>query len=497
MKDWLLAGEFSKKTGLSLKALRLYEDKGILISHTRGENNYRYYSLGQIENAKVILEYKQLGFSLDQIKIILDEGGIFCFLDILDKQIEESQKQTKNLEIRLSKLLSIKSSLNSKSVLTEEQRGVFMANLFENSINNLKRQGLSGSEVEAYLKREIEVLSPEKKELLAQVKNLIIQAQERNIKLGPGRMNSAASIILLGEGVSSLNPVEYGLMPETFAFSKIMMIDVEYSNHQFIGELCEQISKDLQFEVVAFRNPLLDIYKKIQDIVGEIAFDKFLDEDPRILGIASSLGRTGIYGIDWNPNYQAFQMSNEEYRKEFTYTDKELDSLFNRYVFESPQDYVNQMTIMRFLGRESLKQYRSINKEKIVPELIETKGLLLYREDWIKIYMRAVSCDFSIANEKLNILREKALADDKVLKDENLLLEITDLGLRFILLNSVTKLQSKSNQVSWWWHFKRTAILKLLWKDLYLQTIVDWEKENKIIWQEFGFKYDGGYHLKA
>jgi DNA-binding transcriptional MerR regulator len=43
MKNWLTIGQFSKKIGVSSKALRLYEKIGLITSHTRGENGYRYY----------------------------------------------------------------------------------------------------------------------------------------------------------------------------------------------------------------------------------------------------------------------------------------------------------------------------------------------------------------------------------------------------------------------------------------------------------------------
>lgn len=43
MKDWVSVGEFGKKTGLSYKALRIYEEKRILIPHSRSEGDHRVY----------------------------------------------------------------------------------------------------------------------------------------------------------------------------------------------------------------------------------------------------------------------------------------------------------------------------------------------------------------------------------------------------------------------------------------------------------------------
>ncbi len=68
MKNWLTVGQFSKAMGVSAKALRLYEKMGLLKSHARGENGYRYYNESQLGLAKRLKEFKDLGFSLAEIK---------------------------------------------------------------------------------------------------------------------------------------------------------------------------------------------------------------------------------------------------------------------------------------------------------------------------------------------------------------------------------------------------------------------------------------------
>jgi len=49
MKNWNTIGQFSKKVGMSTKALRLYEEIELIKSHARGENGYRYYHDNQVE----------------------------------------------------------------------------------------------------------------------------------------------------------------------------------------------------------------------------------------------------------------------------------------------------------------------------------------------------------------------------------------------------------------------------------------------------------------
>ena len=68
MKNWNTIGQFSKKVGISAKALRLYEKIQLIKSHARGENGYRYYHDQQIELAHRLNDFKNLGFTLAEIK---------------------------------------------------------------------------------------------------------------------------------------------------------------------------------------------------------------------------------------------------------------------------------------------------------------------------------------------------------------------------------------------------------------------------------------------
>lgn len=73
--ELMLIGEIAEFFGVSRKALRLYEKKGILKpAKVDAENGYRYYSAEQIQQLNALLELKTLGFSLDEIKTVMDGG---------------------------------------------------------------------------------------------------------------------------------------------------------------------------------------------------------------------------------------------------------------------------------------------------------------------------------------------------------------------------------------------------------------------------------------
>ena len=71
----LRIGEFSRLAQVSADTLRYYDECGLLRpTHTDRANGYRYYAVGQLPRLNRILALKDLGFSLDQIARVLDDG---------------------------------------------------------------------------------------------------------------------------------------------------------------------------------------------------------------------------------------------------------------------------------------------------------------------------------------------------------------------------------------------------------------------------------------
>lgn len=89
MKDNLmLIGEIADFFGISRKAIRLYEKKGIIKPvKVDSKNGYRYYSAEQVQQLNALLELKSLGFSLDEIKTVVDgENDREQLLYVLEKK---------------------------------------------------------------------------------------------------------------------------------------------------------------------------------------------------------------------------------------------------------------------------------------------------------------------------------------------------------------------------------------------------------------------------
>ncbi len=92
--ELMLIGEIADFFGISRKAIRLYEKKGIIKPvKVDAENGYRYYSAEQIQQLNALLELKALGFSLDEIKMIIDgKTAKIPLLEMLEKKRQAWQE---------------------------------------------------------------------------------------------------------------------------------------------------------------------------------------------------------------------------------------------------------------------------------------------------------------------------------------------------------------------------------------------------------------------
>jgi DNA-binding transcriptional MerR regulator len=65
-------GEFARRSRLSLKALRLYDERGVLVpSRVDQASGYRYYDTGQLDQARLVVMLRQLQVPLKAIKELL------------------------------------------------------------------------------------------------------------------------------------------------------------------------------------------------------------------------------------------------------------------------------------------------------------------------------------------------------------------------------------------------------------------------------------------
>ncbi|NDJ77997.1 MAG: MerR family transcriptional regulator [Chloroflexi bacterium] len=106
-------GDFSRLSQVSVKALRYYDEIGLLKpAHIDPFTNYRYYSSEQLPRLNRILALKDLGLSLEQIGLLLvDELPVAAMQAMLsDKQaeiaraVEEQRARLARVEARLRQI---------------------------------------------------------------------------------------------------------------------------------------------------------------------------------------------------------------------------------------------------------------------------------------------------------------------------------------------------------------------------------------------------------
>jgi DNA-binding transcriptional MerR regulator len=70
--DVMSIGEFARLSRLSPKALRLYDELGLLPpAQVDPDSGYRWYAAGQLDNARLVASLRQIGVPLAQIQLIL------------------------------------------------------------------------------------------------------------------------------------------------------------------------------------------------------------------------------------------------------------------------------------------------------------------------------------------------------------------------------------------------------------------------------------------
>jgi len=91
--------QLAEIAGISVRTLHYYDAIGLLRPQTRNESGYRYYSEEAVLRLQQILFFRELGFSLTEIKQILDSPG-FNALEALREQrklLEKEERKIKQL----------------------------------------------------------------------------------------------------------------------------------------------------------------------------------------------------------------------------------------------------------------------------------------------------------------------------------------------------------------------------------------------------------------
>lgn len=97
-------GDLAKKTGLGVETLRFYEQRGLVLPVERSSSGYRSYDEDALVRLNFIQRAKSLGFSLEEIKQLLELNGQLhqsCH-DVRSQvvhKLEEVQNRIRDLQV--------------------------------------------------------------------------------------------------------------------------------------------------------------------------------------------------------------------------------------------------------------------------------------------------------------------------------------------------------------------------------------------------------------
>lgn len=123
----LKIGEFSVLTQVSIKTLRYYDETGLLkAARVDADSGYRYYSASQVPRLHRILALRDLGFPLNRIAQLIDEGVTAAALRSIltlreaeqEVRVQEETERLARLRARL-RLIEQEGMMASEVVLKE------------------------------------------------------------------------------------------------------------------------------------------------------------------------------------------------------------------------------------------------------------------------------------------------------------------------------------------------------------------------------------------
>ena len=110
-KNKLKIGEFSRLGRVTVRALRHYEEIGLLVPEiVDRDTGYRYYAIGQLQKIESITTLKSLGYSLEEIRNLWDDDSHFPSVESLEQKILACEEELAVLKERRRMLKTVVAS---------------------------------------------------------------------------------------------------------------------------------------------------------------------------------------------------------------------------------------------------------------------------------------------------------------------------------------------------------------------------------------------------
>lgn len=137
-------GELAAMAGISPKALRVYERMNIIVpAKVDEETGYRYYTADQVKQVDALIEWKELGFTLKEVKKIFSRKYSKEDIEtIMEAKKKEWQEYIWQAEQKIDTIEELKQRLETGTEdlkeMTDEERAWYLIKMSCISDNNVR-----------------------------------------------------------------------------------------------------------------------------------------------------------------------------------------------------------------------------------------------------------------------------------------------------------------------------------------------------------------------
>jgi DNA-binding transcriptional MerR regulator len=122
MRADLSSGDLARATGNTVRAIRFYEEEGLLKPSIVSDGGHRRYNENELERLRLITDLRELGLSLCEIRSILDlrsgcgSAAEFAlrFQQVLAGHLEQAQRRLERLKRVKKELLDALSTIQER-----------------------------------------------------------------------------------------------------------------------------------------------------------------------------------------------------------------------------------------------------------------------------------------------------------------------------------------------------------------------------------------------
>jgi DNA-binding transcriptional MerR regulator len=126
--DFLTIGELAERSGINVRTIKFWEEKGLIAPHRRTEGGFRLYRPGEVVLLSFIKDLQAFNYTLAEIGNILRLAGPdlgATDADLLEMPPEEIEKAGAALEYLISRMREVRdASSRTETVFTRRLRAV-------------------------------------------------------------------------------------------------------------------------------------------------------------------------------------------------------------------------------------------------------------------------------------------------------------------------------------------------------------------------------------